>query len=325
MAERPEVQAVQAEWVSLADAVRITNRHATTLKGWLLASTPLDSRMQPAMSYYSGAEPERFYAGEVRQLAAKRGTGNAYAIRLDALQRVHEAHGGIFWRPDNAQAGQTTPPHVVEELHALRLRVRELEAQVSGLQQQLHYYQSGGRSVLAGSSVPALPPAPAVSSYPAAYVRPPAPRIAQSATPVSDTTGEREVAREVAGATGRLDDLDPLPAGYVSANSIAVQHGLDKNNSSVWRQHRRLQTAMVIGRWRKGDAEVNNALEVPDGLRIFGECCGPSKHWRFCDDPTCVACAGARWARAEKAQRLGSSTEQTDRAPVPVTSAGLHV
>ncbi len=95
--------------VSLADAARITGRQPATIRGWILTKQLTDDEAQ-----LTSAAGARFHV---------------WSIDLDAVERVHRAHGGTYWSTDVLQRVRLSS-YITERLRHLD----QLEAEVERLQ-----------------------------------------------------------------------------------------------------------------------------------------------------------------------------------------------
>lgn len=95
--------------VSLADAARISGRQDATIRGWILTKQLTDD--------------------EARRTSATGARLHTWSIDLAAVERVHRAHGGIYWNTDVLER-MRIPSYITERLQHLE----QLEAEVVRLQ-----------------------------------------------------------------------------------------------------------------------------------------------------------------------------------------------
>jgi hypothetical protein len=237
-------------WISLAAACRVTLRPDITIKGWKTSG--------------AFAKDEWRYDESRRQ-----GVGHPILIRVDALERVHRDRGGVYWRPELADAVNPSPgvkrqiEALEDELKNRERRIRDLERRLDEATARRGRYTPDVAADPDGDTVPLKRYAPAPL---------PARRYHTPASPASFA-----------------DVQGSLPPGLVSCNAFAVAHGFGRNRQSSWHDaydRGTFRDGVMVGKWLQGSAHVRFALNLL-GRQTFVARFGHLHYFKPCGQPDC--------------------------------------
>ena len=100
------------EWTDIAGAARATGVREETILGWARRHMTRE---------------------EAYQTEERRGSGRAWCIRMDALQRVAASRGRVRWYPELARPAGHEAVRLAEVVAAQREEIARLQEQVRAL------------------------------------------------------------------------------------------------------------------------------------------------------------------------------------------------